>query len=369
MKSLFALLVFGLLFASLSFAAIVDITLVSPTEGQTVYDTTPTFSFIPSSDTDSGTLGNWCVLDVDGTYTGEFTASASNGTLTMLTDTSPAQSAGSHNWSIRCGDSTDSGPPGFSFTSIVGNYTVVSDSTSPSSSILYPTEGLNFSTNVSIELNFTASDAESGLDTCAYVLDNGPLQTISCIANTTFDVSSNVEGPHDIYLRVNDSAGNVGFSSTINFTIDMTAPTVNLMAPTNNTYTSNNSLDYFFNATDNVHSTMNCTLMPDGGTSYSNSSTLNNTATNISVTGVSEGTHSWFILCTDPAGNIGVPIQNYTYIRDATAPVISLIGPANNSMFAGSSIDLSFSFSQVDNLSSTSNCSLLLDGSSVASNS
>jgi hypothetical protein len=95
---------------------------------------------------------------------------------------------------------------------------------------------------------------------------------------------------------------------------------------------------------------------------------LNNTTTTALISSLSEGSHNWNVACQDQAGNINISQLRY-FTTDSIAPSINLISPSNNSMFAGSSIDLSFSFSQVDNLSSTSNCSLLLDGSPVASNS
>jgi len=97
-----------------------------------------------------------------------------------------------------------------------GYATVTVDSTPPVISILspqnttYPTSG--------ILLNFTVNEAT---DWMGYSLDNQVNATIP--GNTTIPVS---EGPHTLIVYANDTAGNMGASDTVWFTVDISPPII-----------------------------------------------------------------------------------------------------------------------------------------------
>lgn len=97
-----------------------------------------------------------------------------------------------------------------------GYATVTADSTPPVISILSPQ---NITCPMSsILLNFTVNEAA---DWMGYSLDNQANATIP--GNTTIPVS---EGRHTLVVFVNDTAGNMGASDTVWFTVDASPPII-----------------------------------------------------------------------------------------------------------------------------------------------
>ena len=97
---------------------------------------------------------------------------------------------------------------------------------------------------------------------------------------------------------------------------DTTSPTVNLIKPANNTlWTSSNTLDFNYSASDDVGIT-NCSL-------YINN-TLNSsftTNTNFTNTAVGNGNYNWFVNCSDAVPNWGYSgTYNLTINYDITKP-------------------------------------------------
>ena len=84
---------------------------------------------------------------------------------------------------------------------------------------------------------------------------------------------------------------------------------------------------------------------------------MNNTPTIFSISGIPAGNHSWYVMCRNT--NIGISVAR-SFTISTRAPVVTLNSPANSSTSNSSSV--SFNFTAVDNLSSTLNCSILLDG-------
>jgi len=211
------------------------------------------------------------------------------------------------------------------------------DTTPPSVSIQYPTNGLNLSTNVSIALNFTASDAGSGINTssCTYSLDGGSAQAIASCANTTFNVSSNVDGNHNISVSLSDNVGNPSTSSLINFTIDTTLPaTITNLANQSQTTSSiywnwTNPSDSDFSHTEvwldgvwkaNVSTPANyynaTSLVP--GTSYEIQTRTVDNAGNINTTWVNDTATTLIDTQAPTYSNINEPADPSTYATPAT---------------------------------------------------
>lgn len=91
-------------------------------------------------------------------------------------------------------------------------------------------------------------------------------------------------------------------SNTIVF--DTTPPIVTLSSPVNLSQTLDTTPDFTFKATDDVASSMTCTLYIDGN-SYGSVTATNNTQTTITASSsLSNGDHNWYINCSDGT-NIG----------------------------------------------------------------
>ena len=92
-------------------------------------------------------------------------------------------------------------------------------------------------------------------------------------------------------------------SETVWFTVDTVKPLVTLVSPENYCNASNTSIDFQFIVTDNIATTLNCSLYINDLLVNTNSSTHNGTLITFSET-VSEGNNqNWTVNCSDSAGN------------------------------------------------------------------
>jgi len=107
------------------------------------------------------------------------------------------------------------------------------DNINPSLNLAHPT-AKNYTTN-SIDINFTANDENSGLESCWYSTDLGETNvSIDNCINTTF---ASPEDTVNLYVYVNDTAGNINFSENVTYYVDSIEPLVEFEAQTrpNNT--------------------------------------------------------------------------------------------------------------------------------------
>ena len=174
------------------------------------------------------------------------------------------------------------------FTYLHSEHEVViqtSDTTPPTISILFPANKTYPARDV--QLTFTVNESTSWT---GYSLDGQMNVTMS--GNTTiFGLS---DGSHIITVHANDTAGNMGSSDTVYFTIDTVSPNIEILSPENKTYATNSV-------------SLNFTL--DELTSwvgYSLDAEKNVTITgNTTVSGLSNGLHSLIAYANDTAGNTG----------------------------------------------------------------
>jgi hypothetical protein len=136
------------------------------------------------------------------------------------------------------------------------------DNTPPLITIIRP-ENISYNYNLSLPLNFTATDSLAGVDKCWYSIDNGPNITLANCANSTFNTT---EGFHILAVYANDSLATVGNENftKIAFTVDLTLPTISLVSPANNSWVNTQTPTFTFNSIDNLSSQLTCTLYIDG---------------------------------------------------------------------------------------------------------
>ena len=221
----------------------------------------------------------------------------------------------------------------------------------------------DYLTNAStINFNFTATDDLSNTLNCSLYVDDVINQTNASTLNgtaTLFPLYSISDGIRNWSISCIDQAGNMNVSATRNFTVDTVAPLITLNSPANLSIFNVSSVVFNFTAVDNLSSSMNCSIFLDGILNQTNASTINNTASFFTIASIPDGFHYWSIQCTDSASNTGISAsKNFTI--NIHAPVIALTAPTNLSIFNVSSVN--FNFTAVDNLSSTMNCSIYLDG-------
>ena len=212
----------------------------------------------------------------------------------------------------------------------IKSFTIRIDSIKPNSTVYFPTSGLNLSYKTNINLNFSVSDALSGLSTCWYNLNGGTNTSVVCNANTTFTTT---DGAKTLYFYVNDSANNINLT-TITFTVDTTNPSASLIFPSNNSYNSTLSQNYTATLTDNL-GIKNATLNIYNS---SNNALINRTTVSY-VTGITsstlgivvtlvDGIYKWFYSLFDWAGN-SYATENNTLTLDSIHPQINITYPRN----------------------------------------
>ena len=209
------------------------------------------------------------------------------------------------------------------FTYLHSEHEVViqtSDITPPIISILFP-ENETYSAR-DVQLTFTINESTSWT---GYSLDGQMNMTIS--GNTTiFGLS---DGSHMITVNANDTAGNMGSSDTVYFTIDTVSPNIEILSPENRTYATNSV-------------SLNFTL--DELTSwvgYSLDAEKNVTITgNVTISELSNGLHSLIVYANDTAGNTGAseiihftietpqPVEPFPTWIVAVTVIIAVVGAA-----------------------------------------
>jgi len=139
-------------------------------------------------------------------------------------------------------------------------------------------------------------------------------------------------GTHRITVFANDSAGNIGSSGTVYFTIDTVPPEIAILSPMNKKYAA---------------SSVPLEFVVDEATSwiaYSLDRQNNKTISgNTTLTGLDNGSHSLIIYANDTAGNMGY--VDTSFFIDTTPPAILVLSPENKT-YSERDVPLSFRASE-----------------------
>ena len=109
--------------------------------------------------------------------------------------------------------------------------------------------------------------------------------------------------------------------------MDATNPTSTISAPVDNTNTTDTTPQLTFTLTDNVDSTPAYAIYVDDVANGQSGTVTNNTATNLNLTALSEGTRSIVVVATDDTGNTANSTA-LTLTVDVTNPSATIIAPA-----------------------------------------
>jgi len=194
------------------------------------------------------------------------------------------------------------------------------DTTLPSITILSP-ENKTYDT-AAIPVSFTVDKAVSWM---GYSLDGQANVTIT--GDTT--LASLVDGVHYIVVYANNTAGKMGASNTVYFTVDTKAPIIIIFSPENKTYGVNN-VSLTFTVTE-TQLWMGYSL--DG---QANITVIGNTT----LLGLSDGIQTITVYGTDIAGNTGSSDIVY-FTVDTVSVSIDLLSPENKT-YTTDSVSLSF---------------------------
>ncbi len=203
----------------------------------------------------------------------------------------------------------------------------VSDNLAPSLNLSGPADNANVSSSLQVFV-FNVSDESATTVNCSLIFD-GSMVNYSVFSNFgENNLSYSIPSQGTYLWNISCSDGqNTNVSAVMIMTYDSAAPSVCLSSPSNRTALMTNSSDFVFNASDNLFSTLACTLYAGGSASASNSSVADSTVTTFSSVQLAAGSLSWYVNCTDPASNSGlslsrtiiVPQQNATTGVNTTA--------------------------------------------------
>src|SRR3989344_1393894 len=236
------------------------------------------------------------------------------------------------------------------------------DITSPSITILLPVNGSTLGNNQSIPFNFSV--IENNLANCWYNIDGSVNVTVSGCANTSLNTSN---GNHVVRLYANDSAGNIGSSST-SFSVQVGAPSISLISPINTylNYGEGVSLIYIPSDID----LLSCILWGNfNGTFGINQTYLTpvSSVQNSFSVDLNDGIYSWAISCNDSIGNSAMS-ANQTFFVDTTLPNVSLSAPSGT-FTSLSNIPITLSVSDASPVQCRYNITFAATGNVVVSNS
>ena len=273
---------------------------------------------------------------------------ASNGSVTSrqisnLTD-------GSKLWNVTCLD--DAGNLNTSETRVV-NITEYP-------SIQLDTANNSFFNTTTFNLSYTPSD-NSNLSQCDLYIDGIFNQTnSSAVLNgqqNNFTVSGISEGSHTWYVVCNDTFNLQNASETRTFTVDVTGMNVTLLYPPNDLQIFSDTVEFSYNATDNIDPVLECNITVNSIVVDSYNAT-SGAITNRTVTFSQGGLKWWNVTCMDDSNNIVVSeTRNFTL---AFAPVVSLVSPASGTVQNFSTITLFYDVTDDNN--NIANATLILNG-------
>ncbi len=228
-------------------------------------------------------------------------------------------------------------------------YTFTVDNTPPVIQIIKPLGEL---TNSTINLVFNATDDVSSSLSCTYVATDifssalgVPLFTVDSSNLVSKDIQVNTGGSWLISIACKDSAGNIGNAGTA-ADIDLTAPTVTLNTPLDNSIFNYSNLIFEYGATD-TNAVKECNLYLENN----NNLTDLNSFTNFTQS-LAEGNHNWYIRCKDSVDNLGMS-GTRTLLVDTIKPNMTLNYDKLKLEKQLDSITTSYSISEINKVSSS----------------
>src|SRR3989339_371837 len=315
------------------------ITLPFYTNGTKKKNTESLILNISVTDAASGLTNGVCLIDVNGTNQSVSISSgwcnASNIALTGLAD-------GNQTIRVWVNDSTNN-------IGLNNSYVVEVDTTAPVITLPFYTNATKKKNTESLILNISVTDATSGLANGVCLIDaNGTNKSVSISSgwcnSSAIALTGLSDGNRTINVWVNDSTNNIGLNNSYVVQIDTTVPVITLPFYTNATKKTNTeSLILNISVTDATSGLTNGVCLIDAnGTnqSVSISSGWCN-ASNITLTGLSDGNRTINVWVNDSTNNIGLN-NSYVVQIDGTAPVITL----NSSSALTDSLTLVYSTSE-----------------------
>ncbi|MBJ7458093.1 MAG: hypothetical protein JHD02_02780 [Thermoleophilaceae bacterium] len=302
--------------------------LSSPADNAYTNDATPTIT--GTSSMNGGTIR----VSIDGVHAGS-TSTGADGSWSFTPDT--PLTAGSHTYAAR--------PV---FYGLAGRSTAVRslniDLTAPDAPYVSSSRSGSVSATTA---TITYSPAEPG-GALQCSVDGGVFET--CAASPV-NLSSLADGNHSYAVLQVDAAGNVGSISSVAWVVDTVAPPAPSVSADRSGTTSETNAEVGFSAGE-PGGTLECSLDGAAFTSCPGSP--------VSLSGLTDGPHSYSVRQLDDGGNVGSP-TGVSWDVDTVAPETPTVSSSRNGTVNESTATISFSASESGG---TLECSL--DGATFA---
>jgi len=245
-----------------------NIFLILPENESLLSDKNVTFSF---NATDNIVENITCFININGTIQELFVENETIKEYEIILDD------GYYEWNVSCSDNIHlEVSPTLIFTLVESSINILSP--------------LNITYNkTTIDLNYTLI----GEGNCSYSLDGGVNQTLNDCENIT--LVNVTEGIHELSVYFNDSNEHIR-TDNIFFTVDLTAPEIELIAPLNRSTSTSKQITFSFIVQDNLVNEIECELNINGDINIIQ--VENNTQKEYQET-FSNGVYVWNITCND----------------------------------------------------------------------
>ncbi|HEY3420632.1 MAG TPA: right-handed parallel beta-helix repeat-containing protein [Methanomassiliicoccales archaeon] len=182
-------------------------------------------------------------------------------------------------------------------------------------------------TTGSVTVNWTSSDATSGIDKTEISTDGTTWTTVTGNSH----VLTLADGTYTTYVKVTDKAGNFNQTS-VTFTVDTVKPVVVVISPANNSYNNTGTVTVLWNDS-GVVDIAKTEISTDG-------TTWTPVTGNSTVLTLADGAYQVHIKVTDNAGNVNQTSVAFTV--DTVKPVVVITSPSNNTVNITGSVTVSW---------------------------
>ena len=203
---------------------------------------------------------------------------------------------------------------------VCDNVTIIMDFTPPSVSIISPSNDTYFNVST-VDVYWSGSD--ENLDRYLISCDGGSWMDVGL--DTSYSFSGLKEGSHNVSVKALDKAGNSRVSIVF-FYVDISPPSIQILFPSNNTYTNSSSVLVSWNGTDNYG--IDHYEVRSGDSSWINVGLITSYTFDLS-----DGNNTIYVKAVDYAGNIGHAIV--FVVVDTVAPDVNICSPGDGEYLHG----------------------------------
>lgn len=208
--------------------------------------------------------------------------------------------------------------------------TVVLDVIPPSLEITYPAEGAYVGSSVTVTWN--GSDADSGIDYYQVSIEG---MFFVNVTGSSYTINGLAEGTYTFLVSAYDAVGNY-LDVSVTFTVDITAPTVNITSPADDFLSTSNSVTVTWNGSDTSSGVDHYEVSWEGGSPV----TLLPGVNTYTFNDLSDGSHVLTVTVYDKAG---LSSSDAVTVRvDTQPPFLTITNPVEGGYVASSDVTVTW---------------------------